>query len=205
MDKQQELDRLHNAMKPPGAPSFHEVLDLEDEVGEPLQVFDGVTGNPGPAPLLLGPLTKKEALAAAVVFSGDAVQAAWKASELKHLQLISTNKQYRALPMEHWNKALAMHGTEHAYTPDFYDCDTFSAVFSGWVAWTFEINGVARVLDNSAHHSYNAILVAREDGTCEWQKVEPQADILVDSPPADIRISAPANAYVATAGFAITV
>lgn len=150
-------------------------------------------------------ITKDSAVAAAVEFTSDQVLQAWSQSKLGHLQLISTNKNYRALPMAEWNEILGLHQTVHKYEEDYFDCDSFSLVFAAFVVWNFDINGVARVMDNSAHHSYNAILVASDDGkTCSWLAVEPQSDILIDSPPPGIKVSAPAGAYLATAGFAIT-
>ena len=74
----------------------------------------------------------------------------------------------------------------------------------GLVVWDFEINGVVRVFDNSGHHSYNAVLVCDDGKTCSWQKVEPQADIFVDHPPAGVKITVPAGTYSASSGFAVT-
>ena len=148
---------------------------------------------------------KSDALHLAVVFDGDAVQTAWADSELSHLRLISTNKRYRALPRHTWDLILAQHRTEHAYEEDFFDCDAFSVVFVGDVLWAYEINGVARVFDNSAHHSYNAVLVASDDGqSCSWQKVEPQADVFVDSPPAGVVLTDKGQHYEGARGFAVT-
>ena len=151
-----------------------------------------------------GPATKADALSKSVVFDADAVRAAWRASELSHLQLISTNKQYRALPTAVWDAILALHETVHPYTADFFDCDAFSAVFVGFALWHFEINGVVRVFDNSGGHSYNAVLISDDGKTCNWQKVEPQADIFVDAPPKGVVLSAPKGVYAAQSGFAIT-
>ena len=75
----------------------------------------------------------------------------------------------------------------------------------GMVGYDFELNGVARVLDGSGHHSYNAVLVCDDGKTCKWLKVEPQADIFVDNPPPNVKVTAPDGAYTAAQGFAITV
>lgn len=153
-----------------------------------------------------GDVTKQDALKQATVFSGDAVRDAWNASPLSHLQLVSTNKKYRALPKKVWDAILALHQTVHAYMPDFFDCDAFSAIFVGFTLWNFEINGVVRVFDNSADHSYNAVLISDDAGkTCRWERVEPQTDMFVDDkPPPGIVVNAPKGAYTATSGFAIT-
>ena len=152
-------------------------------------------------------LTLDDAVKAAVVFDSDQVTSAWQKSDLSHIQLVSTNKQYRALPSETWQQIFAMHHAIHQpkYTAEFYDCDAFSAVFMGYVAWNFEINGVARVFDNSAGHSYNAVLICDDGKTCSWSKMEPQDDIFVDSPPKGIKIVNVDKDYLATSGFAVTV
>lgn len=153
-----------------------------------------------------GAYTKSDTLKQATVFDGDAIRDAWNASELSHLQLISTNKHYRALPKKVWDALLDLHATLHPYEADFFDCDGFSAVFVGWTLWNFEINGVVRVFDSSAHHSYNAVLVSDDAGkTCSWQRVEPQTDMFVDDkPPPGVVVKTPEGAYTATSGFAIT-
>lgn len=124
-------------------------------------------------------LTKAQAIAQAVIFDNAAIMQAWHASELSHLQLIGVDKQYRALPTAVWDEILATHLSLHPYIPEFFDCDGFSAVFMGDVLWNYEINGLARVIDFSAHHSYNAVLVCDDGKTCSWKKVEPQADQFV--------------------------
>ena len=148
-------------------------------------------------------VTKEEAISKAVVFNNDQITKAWQVSDLKHLQLISTDKEYRALPKETWDAILALHQTIHKYTPDFFDCDSFSAVFMGFALWNFEVNGVARVLDMSASHSYNGILVVSDDGkSCSWEIVEPQADVVITNP--SVTITKQKDIYTATSGFAIT-
>lgn len=139
-------------------------------------------------------------------FSGDQIRDAWHKSKLSLLQLISTNKEYRALPKKVWSSILAEHLTIHKYVPEFFDCDAFSVAFCGLVAFKYEINGVVRVLDSSAHHSYNAVLVSEDGSTCEWMVIEPQNDTFVgDPPPAGVTITTPDGAYRARNGFAITV
>ena len=150
------------------------------------------------------PETKADAVGAAVVFTSEQVTDAWGTSDISHLQLICTNKKYRALPKTHWDAILALHQTMHPYETDFFDCDSYSAVFVGFTVWNFDINGVARVLDNSAHHSYNAVLVCDDGKTCYWKTVEPQSDTFVGDPPPGIIVTVPAGAYKAASGFAIT-
>lgn len=141
-----------------------------------------------------------------VVFTDDQVRDAWKNSDLSHLQLISTNKKYRAVDKETWDALLNLRLTLHPYEAEYFDCDSFASVFVGFVVWYFDINGVVRVLDSSAGHSYNAVLVASDDGkNCTWEKVEPQYDGFVgEAPPAGITVTAPDGAYKAEYGFAVT-
>ena len=149
-------------------------------------------------------MTKDDVLKQAVVFSNEDITTAWGNSDLSHLQLVSTNKQYRALPQSTWDSILATHLTAHVYVTDFFDCDAFAAAFLGLVVWNYEVNGVVRVFDNGGHHSYNAVLICDDGKTCSWQKVEPQADIFVDHPPQNVKITVPAGTYSASSGFAVT-
>ena len=146
----------------------------------------------------------KDAADQFVVFTTEQVSEAWANSELSHIQLISTNKNFRALPTKTWDALLAMHLTIHKYETDFFDCDAYSIVFCGFMAWYFDVNGVARVMDNSGAHSYNAVLVSDDGKTCTWRKVEPQSDTFVGDPPAGITVTAPSGAYAAQSGFAVT-
>lgn len=148
-------------------------------------------------------ITKEDVVNNAVIFTSDQVIQAWGQSELSHLRLISTNKEYRALPKRVWDRILDLHLTAvNRYEAELFDCDSFSLVFSAFVAWDFDVNGVARVLDSSAHHSYNAVLIVSDDGkTCSWEKVEPQLDVFIgDSPPPGIKV----EMYISNSGFAIT-
>lgn len=77
-------------------------------------------------------LTRQEAVASAVVFAGDEITAAWRQGPLSHIQLISTNKKYRALPRKLWDRILDTHLTAvQRYEPEFFDCDSFAASFLG--------------------------------------------------------------------------
>lgn len=151
-------------------------------------------------------LTKDDVVKQATIFTGDQIRDAWHQTKFSLIQLISTNKQYRALPKSVWDSILAEHLTVHEYVPEFFDCDAFSVAFCGLVAFKYEINGCARVLDSSAGHSYNAVLVSEDGKTCTWELVEPQADIFVDDlKKSDVTITSPDGAYRARQGFAVTV
>ena len=151
-------------------------------------------------------LDKDSIVKQATIFTGDQIRDAWHKTKFSLIQLISTNKQYRALPRAVWDSILAEHLTVHEYVPEFFDCDAFSVAFCGLVAFKYEINGCARVLDSSAGHSYNAVLVSEDGTSCTWELVEPQADIFVsDMKKSDVTITAPDGAYRARQGFAVTV
>ena len=66
-------------------------------------------------------ITKEKAVAAAVIFSGADIMSAWKKSKLSHLQLITTNKRFRALPRAVWDQILDLHQTIHPYETDWFD------------------------------------------------------------------------------------
>ena len=149
---------------------------------------------------------RQAALTTAVVFTNAQIRTAWSQSDLSHLQLISTNKNYRALPRKMWESILALHLTLHPYETDFFDCDVFSAVFAGFIPWNFDVNGVVRILDISGKHSYNAVLVVSDDKkTCSWIRVEPQKDIFIEHPNQGLTVTSLNGDYSATYGMAITV
>ena len=155
-------------------------------------------------------LNRDNVVKQAIVFTGDQVRDAWVKSKLSHLEFISTNKSYRALPKSVWNQILAEHLSIHKYVPEFFDCDSFAAALMGMVAYDFEINGICRVLDISGHHSYNAVLVCDDGKTCSWLRVEPQADLFLEDIAkrgqltAGVSVTSPDGAYAATSGFAVT-
>ena len=151
-------------------------------------------------------MKKSDVLEQASTFTGDQIRDAWSKSKLMHLQMISTNKSYRALPKSMWDSILAEHLSLHEYVPEYFDCDAFATLFMAQVAALYEINGVCRVLDSSAGHSYNAILVSEDGKTCTWTIVEPQADVIVGDPVEQgVTVTTPDGAYRATQGFAVTI
>lgn len=148
-------------------------------------------------------ITKEQAIAKAVVFNADDVVRAWNVSPLNHLQLWALDSKYRAVPEEVWETMLETHFSENDYEGTWYDCDDFSLVFSADVVSTWEINSAARVIDFSAKHSYNAVLVANDDGTCAWKIVEPQTDMFLHSMKERHVTTSDTDAmYAATSGFA---
>ena len=144
-------------------------------------------------------LTKEVVLSHASVFEADKVMEAWKTSSAGHLQLVGLDKKYRALPKDIWDEILDEHLTVRKYVPDFLDCDGFSSIFMGTVLSLYEVNGIARIFDFGAKHSYNAVLVTSETGGCEWHRVEPQADMFL----MELKSSHP-EMYASMEGFAVT-
>ena len=149
-------------------------------------------------------VSKEDAVKASVTFTGHQVSSAWMQSKLSHLQLVSTNKKYRALPKTTWDLILGTHPVVHVYEAEFWDCDAYSAAMVGQILLNYDINGIVRVLDNSAGHSYNAVLCCDDGKTCYWLEVEPQANAFVGDPPKGVIVTAPDGAYKAQSGFAIT-
>lgn len=147
---------------------------------------------------------KQDVLKNAVVFTDEQIREAWTKSKLAHLQLISTNKKYRALPTKQWDAILELHLSVRKYVPEYFDCDSFAAALMGMIAFDFTINGIARVLDTSGQHSYNAVLVCDDGLTCSWKSVEPQLDKWIADLPRTVNVTGPGNHYPATAGFAVT-
>jgi hypothetical protein len=62
------------------------------------------------------------------------------------------------------------------YILDMYDCEDYSFHFKSNVAWFFNVNAVAIVLDYSAQHAYNLILTADVDEPLIY---EPQLDVIM--------------------------
>ena len=93
------------------------------------------------------------------------------------IKLVLVDGWYLALTEANWAKVLSQAPPRNKYLAERYDCDDFGVWFDGWVSHEYEVNGCAWVLSLSDSHSYNAILVAGDDGkTLHVQLVEPQAD-----------------------------
>jgi hypothetical protein len=63
------------------------------------------------------------------------------------------------------------------YISETFDCDKFSMYFKSRVAIDFGINSVGVVLDYSAEHAYNLVILKEGDGI-RWYLYEPQNDNL---------------------------
>ena len=63
------------------------------------------------------------------------------------------------------------------YISETFDCDKFAMYFKSRVAIDFGINAVGVVLDYSAEHAYNLVILKEGDGI-RWYLYEPQNDKL---------------------------
>ena len=83
--------------------------------------------------------------------------------------------KYFALTRKEWTAVIAAVGPDgNAYTPERYDCDSFSRYFWAEVNHRFEVNGLFVVVDYSGTHSYNALLVHDGKGSLSVLLFEPQ-------------------------------
>lgn len=62
------------------------------------------------------------------------------------------------------------------YTKDKFDCDDFSATIYAYSRYKYGINGVARVIDFMAKHSYNLIYTT----DCKVYILEPQTAEVIE-------------------------
>lgn len=84
---------------------------------------------------------------------------------------------YFALTDAEWDWVIAEVGHDpHAYTPETYDCDSFSRYWWAEVNHRWPVNGMFVVVDYSAEHSYNALLVHDGAGHLTVRLFEPQSD-----------------------------
>jgi hypothetical protein len=60
------------------------------------------------------------------------------------------------------------------YITDTFDCDKFALYFKSRMAIDFGINAVGVILDYSAEHAYNLLIV--KDSSVKWYLYEPQND-----------------------------
>jgi hypothetical protein len=60
------------------------------------------------------------------------------------------------------------------YITDTFDCDKFAFYFKSRMAIDFGINAVGVILDYSAEHAYNLLIV--KDSSVKWYLYEPQND-----------------------------
>jgi hypothetical protein len=60
------------------------------------------------------------------------------------------------------------------YITDTFDCDKFAFYFKSRMAIDFGINAVGVILDYSARHAYNLLIV--KDSSVKWYLYEPQND-----------------------------
>lgn len=112
----------------------------------------------------------------AVIFSAADITTAFNNSELSHLQLVTWDTRYRALPHNIWQNILDICGTSvKQYQTDFYDCDDFAITFAGYVCSNFAVNTAGIVVDATGEHCYNSLVVVN-NGVASFAIIEPQSD-----------------------------
>lgn len=103
------------------------------------------------------------------------------ASPFKALQHVYADTVYVGLTRAGWAALFERINTKALkYVPELHDCDDFAKLAAGLVSAIERVNGCGWVLDYSARHSYNVVLVVEDDGTCSLQAMEPQTDMLAE-------------------------
>ena len=102
------------------------------------------------------------------------------------------DRRYYGVPKGVWKNILQYTGVDAGqYRSERYDCDDFAKAFAAACGRKLGLNGVGIVVDVSAGHAYNVILV-NDGGCCKAVFVEPQNDRI---------IFAPRPGYSQTSGF----
>ena len=90
------------------------------------------------------------------------------------------DRNYWTLSLIGWHKILRNAPPRKKYEPDRYDCDDYAAHMRGWVPYEHDITGIGEVLiDKTAKHAYNIVLVLMDDGKVQARFLEPQTDRFV--------------------------
>jgi hypothetical protein len=85
---------------------------------------------------------------------------------------------YYAADLDTFNKIIEWDWTDtRKYITDVFDCDKFAMYFKSRMAIDFHINAIGVILDYSAGHAYNLIIVKDSQGV-RWYLYEPQNDKL---------------------------
>ena len=112
-----------------------------------------------------------------VEVSYNQLASAFHESDLKRLQFAGLDSRYRAVDMKTWELIIAYNDVdEEKYKSEHFDCDNFAVCFAGEVAQKWDINGVGIVIDFSAQHAYNCLILADKFGNIKIISFEPQAD-----------------------------
>lgn len=107
----------------------------------------------------------------------DEITSAVAKSPFRKMNLILTDDEYQACTRVEWQAIFAETNTKAIqYVPEVEDCDDRAALARGLVPAIANVNGIAWVLDPSSKHSYNVVLVLKDDGDIEVVAVEPQLD-----------------------------
>jgi len=81
------------------------------------------------------------------------------------------------------------------YLDDVFDCDKFAMYFKSRMAIDFHINAIGVVLDYSAGHAYNLVILKDAQGV-KWLLYEPQLDLIFTYDQRDVRFYKMAYYYL---------
>lgn len=112
-----------------------------------------------------------------VDLSAKDMLSAFARSGLRQLQAIAIDSRYRAVDIDTWRLIMDYSNVDKKkYKSEHFDCDNFAVCFAGEVAQKWELNGVGIVIDVSAKHAYNCLLVVDNDNYLRILSIEPQTD-----------------------------
>jgi len=81
------------------------------------------------------------------------------------------------------------------YLAETMDCDKFAMYFKSRMAIDFHINAIGVILDYSAEHAYNLIIIKDVQGV-KWLLYEPQLDLIFTYDQRDVRFYKMAYYYL---------
>ena len=81
------------------------------------------------------------------------------------------------------------------YISETFDCDKFAMYFKSRMAIDFHINAIGVVLDYSAGHAYNLVILKDAQGV-KWLLYEPQLDLIFTYENRDVRFYKMAYYYL---------
>ena len=112
---------------------------------------------------------------APVKFPAEAVRKALRAFVGRHVEIRLVDSEYACLTHDEWDQVIAAIGMEKdPYTPDTFDCDSFSRTWWAKVNERYFVNGMFTVFDFGAEHSYNLLLPHEVNGFLIPLILEPQ-------------------------------
>ena len=94
-----------------------------------------------------------------------------------HISPWFLDRQYVGLQLPVWSDVIRYTGVDKGkYVAERRDCDDFAKMFAAVCSHKLGVNGVGLVIDISAAHAYNAVLVVSGTGELMVKFLEPQTD-----------------------------